>query len=139
VYLHDKYHVKEALLFIGYISSNNSLYTYLEEVGYRLVFKPVTIDSDGKPKGNVDAELVLYTAAVEYESYEKAIIVSGDGDFYCLYDYLLAHNKLSRIVIPNKHSYSKLLWDFKDNIDYMNNLKSKLEIKMGVSRLRTKP
>ena len=36
--------------------------------------------SDGTVKGNVDAELVLHTM-IEYKHFDKAIIVSGDGDF----------------------------------------------------------
>ena len=48
---------------------------------------------DGKAKGNVDAELVLHTM-VEYPNYDKALIVSGDGDFYCLVDYLKGKDKL---------------------------------------------
>ena len=38
-------------------------------------------------KGNVDAELVLY-AMKELPNYEQAIIVSGDGDFFSLAEYL---------------------------------------------------
>jgi uncharacterized LabA/DUF88 family protein len=37
----------------------------------------------GRVKGNVDAELVLHTM-IEYDNYSKAIIISGDGDFFCL-------------------------------------------------------
>ena len=35
-------------------------------------------------KGNVDAELVLHAAAIEYKNYSKAVIVTSDGDFACL-------------------------------------------------------
>jgi len=38
---------------------------------------------NGKIRGNVDAELVLH-AMIEIQNYEKAVIVSGDGDFHCL-------------------------------------------------------
>jgi len=31
---------------------------------------------------------VLYAAAIEYSNYDKAVIVSGDGDFYCLHEFL---------------------------------------------------
>lgn len=59
-------------------------------------------------KGNVDAELVLYAAAIEYENYDKAVIVSGDGDFACLAEYLKKNDKLKKIVTPTA-KYSKLL------------------------------
>jgi len=68
---------------------------------------------------------------IEYPNYEKAVIVTGDGDFYCLVKYLIAHNKLKTLVIPNKDKYSALLKlkEFGPYIRYMNELKNKLEYK----------
>src|SRR3990170_5495354 len=111
-YLTDKFRVSKAFLFIGYISQNTSLYQHLKSFGYTLIFKPTTKDRLGKPKGNVDAELVLYAAAIEYHNYVKAIIVSGDGDFYCLHEYLEKRKKLMAIIIPNRTSESSLLKRF---------------------------
>ena len=86
-YLEDKYSITNAFIFIGYIDTNQNLYTSLQKDGYILIFKPTLNLPDGKAKGNVDAELVLHTM-IEYSNYDKALIVSGDGDFYCLVDYL---------------------------------------------------
>jgi uncharacterized LabA/DUF88 family protein len=66
---------------------------------------------------------------IEFENYDKAIIVSGDGDFHCLIEYLLEKDKLDRVLIPNRKKYSVLLRKFRSNFDYMNNLKEKLQIK----------
>ena len=77
--------------FIGQVPGNEKLYASLRSKGYELIFKPTTIHKENdKPvvKGNVDAELVLYAAAIYYKRYKKAIIVSGDGDFACLIDFL---------------------------------------------------
>jgi hypothetical protein len=60
-YLRNKYNVVRAYVFIGQLAGNESLYTYLQECGYILVFKPTLELSDGTVKGNVDAELVLHT------------------------------------------------------------------------------
>src|SRR3989338_3100290 len=103
-YLADKFRVEKALLFIGYIKKNERLYRSLKGFGYKLVFKPTVNDNEGKPKGNVDAELVLYSAAIEFSNYDKAVIVSGDGDFYCLHEYLEKYKKLLSIIIPNRKS-----------------------------------
>ena len=65
-------------------------------------------------KGNIDADLVLH-AMIEFPHYDKAIIVSGDGDFYPLIDYLKAKNKLLKIITPNK-KYSSLLLKFLPDI-----------------------
>ena len=54
-----------------------------------------------KVKGNVDAELVFHTM-VEWNNYDRAVIVSGDGDFYCLIEYLKMKGKLEKLLIPNR-------------------------------------
>ena len=127
VYLKDKYHVKKAFLFIGYIPQNKKLYRILRKAGYELVFKPTVAFGKSEIKGNVDAELVLYAAKIEYKNYDKAIIVSGDGDFYCLHGELLKDGKLLKILVPSRKSESSLLshfWNYKEHIE---DLKLRLE------------
>ena len=75
IYLSDKFRVSKAIIFIGYIKKNRYLYRSLKNYGYELVFKPTIKDSSGKQKGNIDAELVLHSAAIEFEKYDKAVIV----------------------------------------------------------------
>jgi len=125
-YLEDKYSVTKAFIFIGYIATNESLYTALQKYGYIVIFKPTLILPGGKPKGNTDAELVLHTM-IEYPNYDKAIIASGDGDFYCLVEYLEKQNKLLKLIIPNQRDYSSLLRKFAPHMLFMNGLKDKLE------------
>lgn len=128
-YLFDKYDVVKAFIFIGYIPTNQTLYTNLQNQGYILIFKPTLVLKDGLVKGNVDAELVLHTM-IEYPNYNKAVIVSGDGDFYCLIKYLRDRNKLEKIVIPNLYKYSSLLRGFiPKDVVFMNNLRNKLAYK----------
>lgn len=111
LYLRNALGVKKAFLFIGYIPRNAELYNSLQTAGFTLVFKPTVMHLEKKrltTKGNVDAELVLYSAAIEYKNYDKAVIVSGDGDFACLAEYLKKNDKLEKIVTPTA-KYSKLL------------------------------
>lgn len=127
IYLKDKYKVNKAFLFIGYLPGNEKLYTYLQEAWYVLIFKPTLIykkDGKGFIKGNVDAELVLHTL-IEISNYDKAVIVSGDGDFYCLIEYLIEVDKLKKILIPNRYKYSALLRKFISSIDFLDQLKNK--------------
>jgi len=125
-YLTDKFRVSKAFLFIGHIKENEPMYESLKSYGYDLVFKPTTKDNLGKPKGNIDAELVLHTAAIEYKNYDAAVIVSGDGDFYCLYKFLIDRDKLRRIVIPNIKSESSLLKEFQKYKTFIEFEKRKL-------------
>lgn len=128
-YLSDKYGVTKAFLFIGYLPTNQNLYTALQQYGYILIFKPTLVLADGKVKGNVDAELVLH-AMIEYPNYQKAVIVSGDGDFHCLVKFLKSKGKLEKLIIPNRDKYSSLLREFlRDDAVFMNNSKDKLGYK----------
>lgn len=129
VYLRDKFRVTKTFLFIGHIPQNKWLYNRLKSYGYELVFKPTTKDTGGKPKGNIDAELVLHSAALEYPKYNQAVIVSGDGDFYCLYEYLEKKKKLLRIIIPNSKNASTLLSKFQSYKTFIEYEKKKLEYK----------
>lgn len=131
-YLRNKYNVEKAYLFIGQLAGNESLYKYLQECGYILIFKPTLYHYEGKRlvvKGNVDAELVMHTM-IEFKNYEKAIIVSGDGDFYCLIEYLEERRKLLKVLVPSKH-FSSLLRKFNQNnyIVRMDLLQDSLELK----------
>ena len=129
VYLSDKFHVSKAFLFIGHLPQNEQMYKRLRSQGYEIIFKPTIKDFFGKPKGNIDAELVLHSAAIEYPKYDKAVVASGDGDFYCLYEYLEKKRKLARIIIPNRYSESSLLKGFQRYKTFLNREQEKLEYK----------
>jgi uncharacterized LabA/DUF88 family protein len=146
-YLRDTYNVTHAYMFIGYMAENESLYEHMHELGYLVVLKP-TVDvavirpevqnPDGTPaaaksseekdkptvKGNIDADLVLH-AMKEQPNYSKAIIVSGDGDFFGLIEYLIGRNKLANILTPN-WQYSSLLKPFESYIVRLDQLRREL-------------
>ena len=139
VYLREKYLVDVAYLFIGYLPENQDLYNSLQKYGYILIFKPTLKYKDGKVKGNCDAELVLQ-AMIDYAKYDRAVVVSGDGDFHCLVHYLSQQDKLEKVLIPNKFSYSALLKKAAaDKLAFINDLKQKLEYKNKKHPVRTKP
>jgi uncharacterized LabA/DUF88 family protein len=135
-YLEDQHGVTKAFMFIGYMAENEPMYEQLHETGFLIVLKP-TVDIKQQPekieenkgvesaeetpepykpqvKGNIDADLVLY-AMKELPNYDKAIIVSGDGDFYALAEYLIEQHKLKHIMTPN-WKYSSLLKPFENYI-----------------------
>lgn len=129
LYLKNKFNVTQAFMFIGLVSNNQKLYTALQQAGFVLVFKPtVRYFENGKEtvKGNVDAELVLHASAIEYNNYNKAIIVSGDGDFACLTEFLAKNDKLLRIITPNK-KYSKLLKPYSKYILEISKIKKSVK------------
>src|SRR3989338_5370665 len=101
IYLAEKYGVKKAYIFIGFVALKQSLYDHLQEAGFILKFKPTIPDADGKIKGNIDADFVL-RAVLELNDYAKAVIVSNDGDFYSLVQYLYESNRLEIVLSPDK-------------------------------------
>lgn len=131
-FLRDTYKVEQAYLFIGQMLENQRLYLSLQRAGFILVFKPTQhYFKDGRKttKGNVDAELVLYAAARLIDEFDEAVIVSGDGDFACLYEYLEEKGKLGKVLVPNKDKYSKLLKPYLPKLDYVSTKRAKLEYK----------
>ncbi len=129
IYLKEKYNISIAYLFIGYVPSNQDLYSSLQEFGYVLVFKPTLPDKNGDVKGNIDADLVLQ-AMLDYGRYDKAVIVTSDGDFYSLVKYLYKSNKLKCVISPYVKTCSNLLKKTaREKIVFMDNLKKKLEYK----------
>lgn len=130
VHLRETYSVQKAFLFIGYVDGNTELYSSLQEAGFICIFKPTLVHADGTTKGNCDAEMVLH-AMIQYHNFEKAILVTGDGDFHCLVDHFLKHEKLGVLLVPNKKRFSALLRmeAFRKQTHFMNNLRDRLEYK----------
>ena len=128
-YLADKYDVVQAYYFIGEVPGMEQLYSNLRKYGFDLIFKPPIKDKHGNYKGNVDAELVLQ-AMIDFDNYDGAVIVTSDGDFSCLVKYLNRAGKLKRLLAASKGGCSKYLRkEAGSKVDYMDNLKPKLEHK----------
>lgn len=122
ILLKKKYKATKIFYFIGYSNKNKALYSRLEKYGYVLIFKPTLVIYKAgvrQLKGNVDGELILQ-AMIEYRNYRKAIIVSGDGDYLCLIQYLNKRNKLEKIIVPDINNYSRLLKKYANKIVDIN-------------------
>lgn len=137
VYLHEKYGVEKAYMFIGFVALNQKLYDKLQEAGFILKFKPTIPDADGKIKGNVDADLVLQ-AMIDIAEYEQAVVISSDGDFYSLVQHLGEKGKLKAVMSSDEKNCSTLLkQSAKDKLQYMYDLRDKLEYKFEVNKKST--
>jgi len=151
-FLADQYGVTEAFMFIGYMPENEGLYEQMHEAGYMVVLKPTfdmtkprqevtteTENEEKKPvKGNIDADLVLW-AMKEISNYDKAIIVSGDGDFYSLVEYLESKGRLLNLLVPSSH-YSQLYNAYEKYVVRLDQFRRELTYhdrrrpKLGVNR-----
>lgn len=126
IFLQDKLKIQKAFYFIGYMEENRWLYRILENAGYTLIYKKILHYGPNETKGNVDAELILHTM-IQYHNFGEAVIIAGDGDYYCLVEYLNKTNKLKSIVIPNKQKYSALLKEFGNKRLFVSDERRKLE------------
>ena len=136
-YLQRKYGVTKAYFFVGMVEEQADLYANLLSMGYTLILKPTVEHKEGTVKGNIDADLVLH-AMIELNNYDKAVVVSGDGDFYSLYEYLESKNKLGRVVVPNRQ-FSSLLNSFLPLIDRLDGLKRHLAYKKSPRKTTPEP
>jgi hypothetical protein len=108
-YLTERHAVKTAYIFIGFVAGKEDLYRELQEQGYTLIFKPTVPSKDGT-KGNCDGELILHATSDFYEEkYEKAVIVTSDGDFACLVKFLLERDALDSVLSPRYKNCSTLI------------------------------
>ena len=131
-YLKEKYQVAKAYMFIGFVEKHKDLYKSLQEKGYILIFKPTLVYKDGSTKGNCDAELVLQ-AMIDLKGYDKAVLVTGDGDFFCLIDYLIKQRKFKKLLVPNQKKYSALLKSIpSEYLAFVSELKNKVAYKQSL-------
>lgn len=138
-YLEENYNVVKAYIFVGFIEGHEDLYNTLEAAGFVCIYKPTIEHKDGTTKGNCDAELVLQ-AMIDYDKYDKAVVISGDGDFQCLVKYFIEQDKLLTLIIPNRNKYSALYKEdmFEPYLHFMNNLKSTLAYKKHRPKAKAK-
>jgi len=119
-WLRQKYNPKNVFLFIGLIPDRTSFYQHLQESGFILIFKQ-TITVEGIVKGNCDAELVLKAVSDFYtKNTERFILVTGDGDFGCLVEFLQKNEVLSRVLAPDENKCSFLIRNKNCEITFLN-------------------
>jgi len=133
VYLRDKYGVTEAYYFLGFTSDDQQeLYSQLQRAGFILIFREHSSGMIGKKKGNVDSDIVfsIMRKIADGEKFGRVVLVSGDGDYIKLVDYLIKKNKFKKILFPNKKFASSLYKKYgSEFFDYLENsdIKSKIE------------
>ncbi len=119
-WLRQKYNPSNVYLFIGLVPDRTKFYEYLQECGFILIFKQ-TISVGGIVKGNCDAELVLKTVSDFYtKACDSCILITGDGDFGCVVEFLKENNAIDRIIAPDEKKCSILLKNKNTEITFLN-------------------
>jgi len=136
-YLKHRFDVSKAYLFIWYLEEQEDMYEFMESCWFELIHKPVS-ELKWETKWNVDAELVLQ-AMIDYEKYDKAVIVTWDGDFTCLVRHLESKKKLLRLLVPTDKWSSRLLKEASNKkITTLSRMSRKLAYKKRSSKKKMK-
>ena len=121
-WLRQKYTPQNIYLCIGLVPSKTKLYEHLQRCGFVLVFKQ-TVSVNGEIKGNCDAELVLRATSHFYEGeYDQCVLLSGDGDFDCLVEFLIEKKAMRSILAPNRKKCSFLLRNKNTELVFLNDV-----------------
>lgn len=137
IYLEQKYNVSKAYYFLGYFdNSQEALYRKIQIAGFILAFRQHNHLMIGKKKGNVDSDIIFHIMKKLYykEPFDKIILVSGDGDYRQLVDFLITESKFEKILFPEKDRasslYKKLSSTYFSALDEID-IRRKIEMKKG--------
>lgn len=133
IYLRDKYKITEAYYFLGFIKeTEQDLYDALQKSGYILSFREHSSALMGRKKGNVDSDIIfaIMKKLVEKESVGNIFIISGDGDYIKLVDFLVKKKIFGKMLFPNKKFASSLYNKLgREYFDYLedDDIRAKIE------------
>ena len=111
IYLERKYGVSKAYYFLGFLDeTQQKLYENIQAAGFILIFREHTSLMLGKKKGNVDSDIILHVMKKLYqkEVFDSVVLVSGDGDYKQLVDFLVEEKRLEKILFPDGSRASSL-------------------------------
>lgn len=133
VYLKDKYKVETAYYYFGYVQDTlkaQEIYERIQRAGFVIVFRQHSESMVGKKKGNMDSDIIfsVMKKICKKEAFDKIVLVSGDGDYKSLVDFLIEENRFEKILFPDKKRASSLYKKIgSEFFDYLENLKTYIE------------
>ncbi len=137
VYLEKKYNVSNAYYFLGYVQeANQELYEQIQKAGFVLIFREHNPAMIGKKKGNVDSDIIFHIMKKMYkkEDFAKIVLVSGDGDYKMLVDFLIEEERFEKILFPDlkraSSLYKKITRKYFDGLD-RNDIREKIAKEKG--------
>lgn len=138
IYLTQKYRVATAYYFLGFVQeANQDVYEEIQNAGFVLIFREHSAAMLGKKKGNVDSDIIFHAMKKMYkkEDFQKIVLVSGDGDYKMLVDFLIEENRFEKILFPDKNFASSLYKKLgSEYFDYLES--SDIRSKIGMKKKR---
>ncbi len=134
IYLRDKFNIDEAYFFLWFLDENQQkLYTNVQKTWFIVEFREHTSHMKWKKKWNVDVDIVfeVMKRIIEEKDFDKILLVTWDGDYIKLINYLIEKELLKKLLFPNS-KYSSLYKKIKDNYWVnlsLSDIKKKIEYK----------
>lgn len=123
IYLRDKFNIQEAYYYLGFVDNEQQdLYSQLQKAWFIVTFREHSAALKGKKKWNVDSDIIfdIMKRIHEKTDFEKLMLVSWDGDYIKLVNYMIGKWLLLKILFPSsnysslyrhiKHVYGMVLW-----------------------------
>ena len=130
VYLEQKYRITKAYYFLGYVQEERQdLYEEIQAAGFILIFREHNTAMLGKKKGNVDSDIIFNVMKKMYkkEDFQKVFLVSGDGDYKMLVDFLIEEKRFGKVLFPNRQFASSLYKKLgSEYFDYLESVREKI-------------
>lgn len=104
----------------------------LQKSGFILCFREHNSLLLGKKKGNVDVDIVfaMMKSLIDTpEMQEKIILLSSDGDYKRVVEYLIKKEKFEKLIFPTKNPSSLYKKLGNKRVYYLGNAKSKIQYK----------
>jgi uncharacterized LabA/DUF88 family protein len=117
--------------FKGYISTlgrekkSIAFYEKLESFGYELILKPIKRYSQNGTihiKANCDIDIALYMIK-EKDTIDRIILLSGDGDFFPVLEYLISEGKQIIVIAWGSNTAREIKNLMKGNFTDMENIR----------------
>lgn len=109
----QKYNVEKAYYYLGYVKDGQDyekLYEKIQSAGFILIFREYNSTMLSQKKGNVDSDIIFSIMKRVYlkEKFHKVVLVTGDGDYKMLVDFLIEQKKFEKLLFPNRKYRSSL-------------------------------
>jgi len=130
-YLKGRYQALK-VLYYGGVDFNNqkqlNFYKKLKSFGYKLRLVPVKTFKDGRKKADVDSRMT-FEIMLLLNQYNNAIFMTGDGDFYWVFEYLIKTKNNVRLFAHRSSTAKELKQLFKVNFTDLKFIKRIIERK----------
>lgn len=130
-YLRERYQVTRILYYAGVDTENLKqlkFYETLQRFGIELRLVPVKTFSDGKKKADIDSKMT-FEMMLYFKEYDSTIIMSGDGDYYWVLEYLMQQKKEVRLLSHSKTTAKELKKLFAGRFTDLNLIRKIIEFK----------